>query len=66
MMIAVFPDIVKVVMLSAGADTLLGIHSTLQACEVRAWICSAQENWLELVHARIGEQQGGVIVRDDR
>jgi hypothetical protein len=25
----------------------------------------AEEDGLELVHARIGEEQGGVIVRDD-
>lgn len=32
---------------------------------VIALVDGSEEDGLELVHARIGEEQGGVIVRDD-
>ena len=56
MMVTILPDIVEVIVLPTSANTLLGIDSALQACEVRTRVSSAQENRLKLVHARICEQ----------
>ena len=53
MVIAIFPDIIKVIVLSTCTNTLLGIDSALQAGKVGAWVSGAEKNGLELVHARI-------------
>ena len=59
--VGVFADIVEIVVFAAGTDTFLGIDRPA----VGASAC-AQKYILELVHAGVGEQQCGVIERDDR
>ena len=66
MVVAVLADIVEVVVLAAGANALLGIGSALPGGHCIGLVDGAQEDGLELVHASIGEQERGVIVRDDR
>ena len=41
---------------------LLCVSGTFQPCEVAVGIDSPQKNGLELVHAGVGKQQGGVVV----
>ncbi len=54
-------DIFKIVVLAAGADALLrGGGARVVA------LFGAQEDVLELVHACVGEQQGGIIGGDQR
>ena len=54
-------DVFKVVMLAAGADTFL----RCRRARIFA-LFEAQENVLELVHPGVGEQQRGVVGRDER
>jgi hypothetical protein len=42
-------------------DTLLAVACALELAHVAVGVDSAQEHRLELVHARIGEQQSGVV-----
>jgi hypothetical protein len=55
-----------------GSSTPSQHHRDHYACpqheciSVSCRICCAKEDCLELVHARIGEQQGGVVHRDNR
>ena len=56
--IHVAAHILEVVVLAAGADALLRVHGP----RVRTR-SATQENILELVHACVGEQQGGVVQR---
>ncbi len=54
-------DVVQVVVLAAGADALLrGRGAAVGA------LVETQEHVLELVHARVGEQQRGVVARHHR
>jgi len=48
-----------------GEEYLLGIGSTLQVRHIIRLSNGSEEYGLELVHAGIGEEKGGVIVRDD-
>ena len=43
---------------------LLCVRGAFQPCKVAVGVDSPQENGLELVHAGVGKQQGGVIVGD--
>jgi hypothetical protein len=54
-------DIFKVVVLAAGAHTFLTGGRTLVVALV-----DTEKNILELVHPRVGEQQRGVVRRDQR
>ena len=54
-------DVVKVVVLAAGADALLG----RRGAGVRALV-EAEEHVLELVHAGVGKQQRGIIGDEGR
>jgi len=45
---------------------LLSINCALELRKFLGLANCSQEDGLELVHARVGEQQGGVIVRHDR
>ena len=54
-------DVVEVVVLAAGADALLGVGDALPG-----GLGGAEEVGLELVHAGVGEQQRGVVLRHDR
>ncbi len=54
-------DVFEVVVLAAGA------HAFLRGGGARVFaLLEAQENVLELVHPRIGEEQCGVVGRDER
>mmetsp|Transcript_11487 Transcript_11487/g.29021 ORF Transcript_11487/g.29021 Transcript_11487/m.29021 type:complete len:365 (+) Transcript_11487:1812-2906(+) len=63
MMVHVLAHVVKVIVLAACADALLGVGGGLELGELCCGVGGTQENGLELVHARIGEEQGGVVVR---
>jgi hypothetical protein len=56
MVAAGIADIFEIVVLAAGADALLGGGGA----EVVA-LFLAEENFLELVHPGVGEEQGGVV-----
>ena len=59
-MAAILADLVEVVVLAAGADALLRAgRSHIVA------LLQAKEHILELVHACVGEEQGGVALGDD-
>ncbi len=59
--VRVLADVFEVVVLAAGADALLGVGRPAVVAAA-----GAEEESLELVHARVGEQQRGVVVRHDR
>ena len=59
--IGVLADVFEIVVLAAGANALLGVDRA--AVDAGA---GAEEDILELVHPRVGEQQGGIIVRHHR
>ena len=65
-MIAIFTDIIKVVVFSTSANTLLGIGGTCQTRKLRVRVYSPEENRLVLAHASIYEQQTGIIEWDYR
>ena len=50
------PDVVEVVVLAAGADALLRVGRAGQLGEVGVGVGGPQENRLELVHPRVGEE----------
>ena len=52
-------------MLAARADALLRVGRARQLRQVRRGIRRPQKHGLELVHARVGKQERGVVVRDD-
>src|SRR5690242_20834592 len=54
-------DVFEIVMLPAGAHAFLGRSGTIVVA-----LLEAEENVLKLVHSRVGEQQRGVVVRDER
>jgi len=54
-------DLLEVIMLAARADTFLGSRGARIIA-----LFAAQENILELVHARVREEQRGVMGRDER
>ena len=56
--ICVFPDIVKIVMLPTGTDAFLGVDGTFEFTHVTARINSALEYWLELKGERGGREGG--------
>ena len=58
--IRVLAHVFEVVVLAARADALLGVHGTRVAA-----LPASEEHVLELVHARVGEEQRRVVVRND-
>ena len=58
--VGVVADLLEVVVLAAGADALLGVHGTFQRMEWGLGISLTQKYWFVLVHASIGEEEGGV------
>mmetsp|Transcript_51491 Transcript_51491/g.85529 ORF Transcript_51491/g.85529 Transcript_51491/m.85529 type:complete len:613 (+) Transcript_51491:698-2536(+) len=62
--VRVLSHVVQVVVLSSSPDALLGVGGSLQLSQVARGIGRPQEDWLELVHACVGELDGGVVVRD--
>jgi hypothetical protein len=66
MVIAVLADIIQIVVLSARTYALLGIDDAFVLALFASGIDRAEENRFELVHARIGEQEGRIGEGDDR
>ena len=62
--VGVLADVVEVVVLAARADALLGVGGALELRERALRVGGAQEAGLELVHSRVGEEEGWVIVGD--
>jgi hypothetical protein len=58
--VGVAADFLEVVVLAADADALLGVGDALPG-----GLAGAEEDLLELVHAGVGEEQGGVGREDD-
>src|ERR1700722_1757430 len=54
-------DIFQVVVFAPGADAFLAGGSAFVIA-----LLETEENVLELVHARVGEKQGGIVVRYER
>src|SRR4029077_2347136 len=54
-------DVVQVVVLAAGADAFLGSGGAVVVA-----LFEAEEHVLELVHPGVGEQKGGVAMRNER
>lgn len=54
------------IVFATSTDALLCVYCTLQLGHRLSLANCSEENGLELVHARVREEQGGVIVRDDR
>ena len=65
-MVHVLADVVEVVVLAAGADALLRVGGAGQRRHLQVRVARAEEQRLVLVHPRIGKQEGGIVVRDDR
>ena len=65
-MVHVLADVVQIVVLAAGTDTLLRVGGTLVLGHVAVGVDGAEEDRLELVHTGVGEQERGVIERNGR
>ena len=50
-------------MLATCTDALLAVDGALELCKVRVGLDGAEKDGLVLVHARIGKEQGRVLVR---
>jgi hypothetical protein len=61
----IFSDIIKIVMLSSSTDALLRVCCTLQISERAFRIDCSHEDRFELVHARIREEESWIIVRQN-
>jgi hypothetical protein len=66
MVVAVLADIVEIIVFATCTDALLCVYRTLQLGQRLSLANCPKKDGLELVHARIRKEQGGVIVRDDR
>ena len=64
--IAVLADVITVVVLSSGADTLLRVGGALQLAEFGAHVDGAIEIGLVLAHTGVDKEEGGIVVRYDR
>lgn len=63
-MIDIFAHVVQVIVFSPSPDAFLGIGSSAQLCHRVRWVNGIQEDGFELVHARIGKEQSGIIQWD--
>ena len=63
-MVDILADIVKIIMFASSSDTLLGVDSPLPLGHIAIGVHGPHEDGLELVHARIGEQEGRVVQGD--
>ena len=66
MMVAIFTDIIEIVIFTACANTLLRINSVLQLGKVRVRIDSVEEDRLILIYISVGKEKGRVVIRDNR
>lgn len=56
------PDIIKVIVFATSADTLLCVGGTGELAKGCCRISCAKEDRLVLIHARIREEQRGIVV----
>mmetsp|Transcript_8482 Transcript_8482/g.19812 ORF Transcript_8482/g.19812 Transcript_8482/m.19812 type:complete len:233 (+) Transcript_8482:2545-3243(+) len=61
----VLANVVKVVVLAARADALLRVGRALELRHLGGRVGLAEEDGLELVHARVDEEEGRVVERHD-
>lgn len=61
-MVDILSDIIKIVVLSSGTDTLLRVDGTRNLEQLQCRITGSQELGLELVHTGVGKQQRRVVV----
>ena len=61
----IFPHVIQIVVLATRANTLLRVSSALQGSQRALGIHSSHEDGLELVHARVGEEKGGIVKWND-
>ena len=66
MMIHVFTHIIQIVVFSSSSDAFLGVDCTLPLRHVAVWVHGPNKDGLELIHAGVGEQEGGVVQGDGR
>mmetsp|Transcript_7113 Transcript_7113/g.14857 ORF Transcript_7113/g.14857 Transcript_7113/m.14857 type:complete len:207 (+) Transcript_7113:2295-2915(+) len=66
MMINILSDIVQIIVLSTCTNAFLRINRPLQSGHRQRGIASSQKQGLVLIHARVGEEEGGIIVWDAR
>ena len=60
-MIAIFADIVEIVVFSACANAFLGVCGAFQLGKVGIGVYSTEEYRFVLVHASVGEEEGWVV-----
>ena len=64
-MVAVLAHVVEVVVFAARTDAFLAVDGALELGEGRGGVDGAEEDGLVLIHAGIGEEEGGIGEGDD-
>jgi hypothetical protein len=65
-MVNILSNIIQVIVLSTGTNALLRVDSARNVEKFHLWITRSKELGLELIHARIGKQEGGIVMGDAR
>jgi hypothetical protein len=65
MMVSVFTDIIQIIVFPTCANALLGVACPSEFTQFGFRVHGPQEDWLELVHTGVCEQERGVIVRNN-
>lgn len=60
--IDILSNVVQIVVLSSGTNTLLRVDSTREVSHGKTRITSSQEKWLKLIHSSVGEEQRWIVV----
>ena len=63
-MVNIFANIIQIIMFATCTDTLLGVDCPLPLGHVTVGVHGTNKDGLELVHSRVGEQQGGIVQGD--
>ena len=60
-MVHILSHVIQIIVLSSGADALLGVGGTLQSGHLEVGVTGSQKQRLILIHTGIGKQQSGVV-----
>jgi len=60
-MIGILPHVLQVIMLPPRSNALLRVDRSGEGGQFCAGRSSAEEDGFELIHARVGEEEGGVV-----
>ena len=63
-MVDILANIIQVVVLSSSTNAFLTVHSPFPLGHVAGRVDRADKDGLELAHAGVGEQEGGVVEGD--